>query len=296
VDKDKPTLAQRTALDPQKFKGDEHGLHSVLRRMKVPAKLIPSINEIGDWLDRATAATAKEAVSIQPLRLTDGTPVKSIWKFDSKGSLEVPLGWSGYRNAQDTLTELRNLDEKNDRLELWIGWNPKGKRWEYQKRVIPSRTALRHFQQMGFEWKTKQAGLKGKSWRQEIVGTLYPFSKRVGIFRKEDVFKLAFNSDKETTLRVKEPCWTCWYRVSAVFGDKRIKLVSQVFKKDGVPHGLPAELKAGQTDDLAALLGLPTAQQQAEKMIAEKELRKPMPPPETASSKTEPLDLTLTSD
>lgn len=296
VDKDKPTLAQRTALDPQKFKGDAHSLHAVLRRMKIPERQIPSISVIGDWLDKATAATAKEAVSTEPLRLIDGTPVRSIWKFDGKGSLEVPLGWSGYQNDQNTLTELRNLDEKNDRLELWIGWNPKAKRWEYQKRVIPARTSLRHFQQMGFQWKAKQAGLKGKSWRQEIVGTLYPFSKRVGIFRKEDVFKLAFNADKELTLRTDEPCWTCWYRVGAVKGDVRLELVSQVFKKDGMPHGLTHKPNVGRPDDLAALLGLPVATEFAEALISQHKLQQPTPSSASSLSKCDRDTLILRVD
>ncbi|MDP1590848.1 MAG: hypothetical protein Q8M07_24045, partial [Prosthecobacter sp.] len=267
VNKDKPTLAQRTELKPQDFKDDEHALHAILRRMKLPENQIPSITEIGDWLDRATAATTKDTVSNEPLRLRDGTPVYNIWKFDKKGSIDPPLGWSGYRNEHDTLTELRSLDEKYDRLELWLGWNPKAKRWEYQKRIIPARTALRHFQRMGFKWKQKQAALVGKSWRQDIVGTLHPFAKRVGIVRKEEVFMLAFNSEKETTLRAATPCWTCWYRVSAVQGDKRLKLVSHVFKKAGVPHGLPEIKFMGDVDDFAALLGLPIAAKLAAEWI-----------------------------
>ena len=309
VEKDKPTLAQRTVLDPQDFKGDAHALHAVLRRMKLPEKQIPSINEIGDWLDRATAATTKDVVRVEPLRLRDGTPVKSIWKFDSKGSIETPLGWSGYRNEQETLTELRSLDEKYDRLELWLGWNAKAKRWEYQKRIIPALTALRHFKRMGFQWKKKQPGLKGKSWRQEIVGTLHPFAKRVGIIRKEDVFKLAFNSQKETTLRVADPCWTCWYRVGAIKGDVRLELVSQVFKKEGMPHALIHKPNVGKPDDLAALIGLPKASDLAANWIknglptdlptghcCQGKLRQPTALAEPTQSKSEPTQLTLTPE
>lgn len=275
VNKTKPDLAQRTVLDPLKFKGDAHALHQTLRRMKLPEDQIPSISQLGDWLDKATAATRTETPSREPLRLRDGTPVKSIWKFDGKGSLETPLGWSGYLNEQGTLTELRSLDERYDRLELWLGWNPKAKRWEYQKRIIPTGTALRHLKRMGVPWKKRQPALNGASWRQEIVGKLHPFSKKVGEFKKEDVFKLAFDSDGTLTLRVEKPCWTCWYKVGAVKGDKRLEMVSQVYKKDGMPHGLLHKPNIGKDEDLAALLGLPKASELGDQWVREGKIRIP---------------------
>ena len=259
VDKDKPALAQRTALNPEFFKGDAYSLHGTLRQMKIPEPQIPSLATIDDWLNRATAATSSDTPFTEPLRLRDGTPVLNIWKFDGKGTIKTPLGWTGYRNGQGTLTELRSLAEKFDRLELWLGWNARSKRWEYQKRVIPLHSSLRHFKRMGFPWKQKLAALSGRSWRQEIVGKLHPFSKRVAIIRKEDVFQLSFGSDKALTQRSATPCWTGWYRVSAVSADLRIELASLVHKKEGIPHDLPHKPKVGQADDLAALRGLPPA-------------------------------------
>ena len=129
-------------------------------------------------------AEGRSKIDPGPLKLTDGTPVKSIWKFASKGSLAASLGWSGQRNENGKLKFLRSLSLRYDRIEIWLGYDhaaaekalaeaQRGKRrdekagrpfdesklataqqsgWTYQKRMIPDSRALRHLKQLGFSF------------------------------------------------------------------------------------------------------------------------------------------------
>ena len=63
-------------------------------------------------------------------------PIRFIEKKSGKGTFKSPVGWSGIIHPDGTVAQLRKLDETNERLELWLGWN--GRRWEYYKRIIPS--------------------------------------------------------------------------------------------------------------------------------------------------------------
>ncbi|MEI8064557.1 MAG: HNH endonuclease domain-containing protein, partial [Verrucomicrobiota bacterium] len=91
------TLAQRETIEKAiggKNTPTGESLLSTLQQMGIPVKLIPSRSELQDWLDKSTATTkADKDKLVAPLKLTDGTPVKNLWKFDSKGSLSSPIGW-----------------------------------------------------------------------------------------------------------------------------------------------------------------------------------------------------------
>ena len=189
VNREQPTLAQRTVLDANalaKLKiADGGALYAHLQRMGIQSVKIPSRDALQKWINAATPTSkADKDTPLQQLKLTDGTPVKSLWKFDSKGSLSAPMGWSGKRSADGTLRELRSLSLKYDRLEIWLGYDhgradkaridaEKEERkalkegrtadaamfakavlagWVYQRRLIPDSGALRHLKQLGFSF------------------------------------------------------------------------------------------------------------------------------------------------
>jgi len=304
---DEATVAQRTALKPEEIT-DADELLTTLQRMNIPAKLIPSRSALADWLAAATAATkADKDKPIAPLKLTDGTPVKNLWKFDSKGSFSSPVGWSGKRNPDGKLRELRTISLKYDRLELWLGydhqkaerarrakqpdWEQAG--WVYQKRLIPDARALRHVKQMGFSFARDKrhkapAFMQNKPDKPEthqtlrdlvLGGRLLPFSHKVGEIRKGDVFKLHLLPDgsirKRTPVGQPEPAaaLSTFYVVTALKhgrGNPVVKLTSQLFKDK---EGTPMERFAGDVlskilstaDDLAYVLGLPPAAEEAQK-------------------------------
>jgi len=276
-----PTLAQRTVLNPENIT-DADELHATLQRMRVDwnkqkqqtESKIPSRDALQDWLDAATPTTkADKNRPIPTLKLTDGTPIKSLWKFDSKGSLSSPVGWSGKRNADGKLRELRSISLKYDRLELWLGydhreaerarksktldWEQSG--WVYQKRLIPDARALRHLKQMGFSFgrdkrRKAPAFMQGKPDKPEthlsvrdlvLGGRLLPFSCRVGAIKKGDEFLLHLLPDgsvrKRTPGGEAEPAaaFSTFYAVTALShegGNPRVELKSRLFKeKEGTP-------------------------------------------------------------
>ena len=141
VDEAEPTVAQRTVLDVTKIDSPEE-LLSVLKRMgadynqklgKTENKL-PTREQLAQWLDAKTDfAEGRSKIDPGPLKLTDGTPVKNIWKFagkssegiggGGKGGLSSPLGWSGRRNENGKLQSLRSLSLRYDRIEIWLGYD-----------------------------------------------------------------------------------------------------------------------------------------------------------------------------
>ena len=276
-----PALAQRTALNPENIT-DADELHATLQRMRVDwnkqkqqtENKIPSRDALQNWLDTATPATkADKHKPIPPLKLTDGTPIKSLWKFDSKGSLSSPVGWSGKRNLDGKLRELRSISLKYDRLELWLGydhkqaerahksntsdWEQSG--WVYQKRLIPDARALRHLKQMGFSFgrdkrRKAPAFMQDKPDKPEthlslrdlvLGGRLLPFSCNVGAIKKGDEFLLHLLPDgsvrKRTPAGQAEPAaaFATFYAVTALShegGNLRVELKSRLFKeKEGTP-------------------------------------------------------------
>jgi hypothetical protein len=192
ADEAEPTVAQRKVLDVTKIENPEE-LLSILKRMgadynqKLGKKQnkLPTREQVAKWLDAKTDfAEGRSKIDPGPLKLTDGTPVKNIWKFDSKGSLAAPLGWSGRRNENGKLQSLRILSLRYDRIEIWLGYDhaaaekavalaEKEKRraqkegrpfdenklakaqqdgWTYQKRLIPDSRALKHLKQLGLSF------------------------------------------------------------------------------------------------------------------------------------------------
>lgn len=268
-----PTVAQRTPLKPDEIT-DADELRTTLQRMNIPSRLIPSRSALENWLSAATAATkAEKDKLIEPLRLTDGTPVKNLWKFNSKGSFSSPVGWSGKRNPDGKLRELRTISLKYDRLELWLGYDHKKAErarrakdpnweqagWVYQKRLIPDARALRHVKQMGFSFardkrrkapafmQTKPDKPETHETLRDIVlgGRLLPFSHKVGQIRKGDEFKLALLPDgsirKRPPAGQPEPAAALFtfYTVTALKhgdGNPIVELTNVLFKeKQGTP-------------------------------------------------------------
>lgn len=215
VDKEGMT-SQRTPLDPGAIKAKE--LSDTLRKMGIPSDQIPSDKKIESWLTDCQAATKDDSVVIKPLRLNNGTPIRNIWKFSSKGNLDKsPLGWNGIITENDKFDQLRRLSEANDRMELWLGWNAKKKQWEYYKRIIPSAAALAGLKRMGLPWRgTKNAPQylldllqkrKARDLKDLLCGNLPPHAVKVATFRKGDTFLLDFELDPSyvENLRKKGP-------------------------------------------------------------------------------------------
>lgn len=182
-------------------------LRSTLEKMGIPAKDIPSEKAINQWLLDCQAATKADADQPAPeLRLLNGTPVRSIWKFGSKGNLDKsPIGWNGLITESGRFHQLRSLAASNDRLELWLGWNAKKKCWAYYKRIIPTKAVLDGFKRLGLPWRgTKGAPQylldiltknKARDLHEMICGILPPHAVKVATFRKGDVFSISFERD-----------------------------------------------------------------------------------------------------
>lgn len=316
-----PTLAQRTVLDAAKI-GSAEELLATLQRMGVDrngldtktGSNIPSRAQVARWLDAKTDfAEGRSKTDPGPLKLNDGTPVKNIWKFDSKGSLAKPLGWSGSHNAHGKLQSLRNLSLRYDRIEIWLGYNHDAAErarkkknpnwtlegWTYQRRLIPDRRALTHLKQLGFYFgrdnrrpapEFMQEGNRETRTLREIIlgGKLLPFSVRMPVaVRKGDLFLLPLNKDGEIVEDGSKPYWTNWYRVTAT--GTVVEMKSAVLKPGGqfvLPAGLKESMltrKAARADLIAFLAGLPAAAEQAAKL----KLRIPVRPT-IASAKSVP--------
>ncbi len=267
---------QRTPLTPD-IKPAE--LRSTLEKMGIPAKDIPSDSAINQWLLACQAATkADTSTAALPLRLLNGTPVRNIWKFGSKGNIDKsPIGWNGLITESGKFHQLRSLAASNDRLELWLGWNAKKKCWAYYRRIIPTKAVLDGLQRMGLPWRgTKGAPQylldiltknKARDLHEMICGILPPHAVLVGTFRKGDTFNLNFHrNDKYVEkLRLKDKHFdilnhptpiTTWGRVSAVRSDLVVEIKCLTHKDRKVRT-------ICNVNELAELLNLPAAEEQA---------------------------------
>jgi hypothetical protein len=272
------------ARDDGKFpaKGDfadADALRARLLAMGIPANykdregkekpLIPSRAALDKWLDAEDA---------EPLRLTNGTPVKVAWKDAGKGGMQdSPLGYQARWNSKGRLAEVKVMSPYGGRweaLELWRGWNEKAKRWEYYKRLIPTRAVFRAMQSLGISWKKKSkivwregAPEPTKSWKRARGGELpryarravHPITKQPIVFHTGDVFRIGFTRDGKPAMRGETPTSFGWVSIKAVMqgtmsrnGPGRLELVSAVTK--GLEPGAPSN-----PDDLAFLAGLPPA-------------------------------------
>lgn len=248
ADKDGMTH-QRTPLNSD-IKPAE--LRKTLENMGIPTKDIPSDSEITHWLTSCQAATkADSATPPQPLKLRNGTPVRNIWKFGSKGNVDKsPLGWNGLIAENGKFDQLRSLSSSNDRLELWLGWNAKKKCWAYYKRIIPTKAALDGLKRMGLPWRgTKGAPQylldllrknKARDLHEMICGILPPHSVKVATFRKGDVFNLLYERDdkyieklqKKGTVDILDHPKTIqtWGRITAVKSNMQLETKSLTHK------------------------------------------------------------------
>ncbi len=133
---------QRKPLLRKDFSGAEAVLKA-LTGTRIPVDKLPSKHAVQRWLDRSEDDPAC-------LKLADGTPIRSIWKCGSKGSLASPLGWSGFLNGSEVQMAFFSLDEKSEALEFWLGWN--GRKWAFLKRRRPAPVAMRHLRRFTKSW------------------------------------------------------------------------------------------------------------------------------------------------
>ncbi|MBQ4593674.1 MAG: hypothetical protein IJA81_03490 [Akkermansia sp.] len=262
---------QRTPLSPDKVKTAGE-LYDILKRMGIPSKDIPSEKKLESWLIDCQAATkADKNATPKPLKLNNGTPVKNIWKFGSKGNLDnSPLGWNGIITPENVFDQLRSLSASNDRLELWLGWNTKKKRWEYYKKLIPTAAALAGLKRMGLPWRgTKNAPRylleilaknKAKDLHEMISGKLPPHAVKVGNFRKGDVFLLNFEVNSKYVEKLQKSgnidmlnhpkAITTWGHITALGTAKYVEFKA-ISLKDRKSKML------NSSTELAILIGLP---------------------------------------
>lgn len=270
VDKETWLTHQRTPLNPANIKNPKE-LVDTLSGMGIPAKDIPSEKAIEKWLAAAQPATKDDVVEPRPLRLNNGTPIRNIWKFGSKGNLDnSPLGWNGILAPNGVFDQLRSLSASNDRLELWLGWNAKKKRWEYYKKLIPTAAALAGIKRMGLPWRGTRgapqylldllARKKAKDLHTLVCGALPPGAVKVASFRKGDVFKLVYEADPKYLEKLQKegknvedlryPVET-WGAITALSGKKQLETKTFILK------GRKAKVLAAASE-LTKYVGLPT--------------------------------------
>jgi hypothetical protein len=210
---------QRTPLKHDAF-SDGVEIHAMLVRMGVPSEKIPGMNALQKWLDKAAGG------SETPLTLNDGTPVRNIHKFDSKGEFTMPLGWSARPTKTGSLHGARLLDGKFDRMEIWVGWNARKNAWAYYTRLIPSKRALRHLEQTLPGWWKKN--------RIEVCGELPPYARKVGSLQRGDKILIPMNRAGEIDYAAPYVRW--WYEVTALIASGRVKLASITYRAvEGTP-------------------------------------------------------------
>ena len=282
--------SQRTPLDPVKMKAPD--IYMLLRKAAENAisdkdtsarknilNLIPSEKKIEKWQLQQQKALKDEIIVSEPLRLRNGTPIKNIRKYNSKGTFENPVGWSGTIKG-NVFGQIRNLDASNDRLELWLGWNAKKKCWQYYKRVIPTKSVLMALKRMGLPWRGRDNAPKylldlldkenAKDLKSLVCGVLPPHSTKVGEFRKGDMFEMKFDVDpkKLAKLATKDAHFRrenhpdhikAWGRISALRSDLVLEVtcVTHKDRKKNYPS---------KAVDLAAMLKLPEALDKAAKL------------------------------
>lgn len=331
ADRDKPDLAQRegSPFNPADYKGDPHKLLDLLKKMQISERrhrqwsarnqrkglppppfrdVLPTLHDIEKYLEAATATVQAERGQPPPvLRLRDGkdgapwTPIAKIWKWNSKGTLGKGLGWSGWLNQQGTLTALRSLDDRYDRLEIWLGydwetarkaqkakkadWQSRG--WSYYRRLIPNPTALRHLKQLGLRFdRDKRAPAPAfmqekpddptthQTLRQMLLGDKLPaFARKVGQFRKDDVLLIALNREGAIAGQGEEIFWSAHFKVTSIGGSFALEMKPLLFADKSVTPLRNMERKhlvqkAKDSDVHAALLSLPPAAQHAVALMA----------------------------
>lgn len=250
---------QRTSLTPDKVK-DADELLSILRKMGIDkvkkadgsiVSYLPTAQQIEKWKASNVAATKAEQKTLvyQPLKLSGGAHIKNVWKFNAKGTLtDSPLGWNGVITEHGKFHQLRNLKEVNDRLEIWLGWDKKKKRWEYYKRIIPVASTLAGLKRLGIPWRGRKNAPdyiirildenKAYDMKELICGVLPPHAVKIAQFRKGDVCRLPFKKKKKTDdkSKVSDESYNdtlsieTWGAVSAIRTDTVVEFKCLTFK------------------------------------------------------------------
>lgn len=255
---------QRKLWDFSKIKNAQEVIH-LLGKMNIPCEVIPSERDVQKWLDHHTPGFKGEAIQSYPLKLKNGVPIKSVWNRDGKGSLcSSPMKWSGMVDDHGVFQQMRSLNMANDRLELWIGWNPKKASWVYQTRVVPSRESMKGIKRLGMPWRTRYGAPEyliqlldrsnKKSLKELVCGSLLPHSIYVGSIRKGFVVKVMFKPGQDKGGQAVET----WGSVASIMGNGQIEVKSMI-RKDLMVKTF------SQAEDIARFLGFPSAQEYAEK-------------------------------
>jgi hypothetical protein len=157
---------------------------------------IPSDKKLEEWLQNPKYS----------LHLKGGQPIRFVHKKGGGvGNFKNPVGWSGILHPNGKIDQLRKLDLVNDRLELWVGFDPK-KGWQYYKRIIPSKDSMRGLKRLGIPWRGQKGlpeytvqllGKKCKDLKVYYCGTLPKYSHKVGEFKLGDTFLIAISEKRQ---------------------------------------------------------------------------------------------------
>jgi hypothetical protein len=276
VDKD-GNVRQREPLDPTEYDSIE-AVRNGLVDIGIYDEVFPSDRAIDEWLMECTKEFKRDQDSAYPvlfLKNEQGKkiPVKSVCKKSGKkggkgGLVNSPLGWSGVQNEKGTLTHVRKLNEVYDRIEIWLGRNPKG-RWVYQKRVCPTVNAWRGLQRMGLltkkldrlpEFVRKVIVKKGvKSLKDFILGKLFPHSILVATLRKDDVVSAVLKYKEKRFGEEVEISKMMWGYVSSIItGTNGGIKISSLERKNMLPRPVK------DVDEIASILKLKSAEEEAQ--------------------------------
>lgn len=243
-------------------------LYQILKRMGISNDKIPSEKKLENLVSPPPVQGEETTTKAISLKLKNGAPVRNIWEFGSEGNLDhSPLGWSGLLTEKGKFYQMRKLKPVNERLEIWLGWDSRKKRWKYFKRIIPTARTLEGLKRLGMPWRGREGAPawlitllnkeKAKDLKTLTCRTLPPYAVRVGFFRKEDHFQIEFKKENEDTEKPTKSentaKLTC--RISAVGIDKRARNEYLVFKELFRKKGKRRTIK--DTVTLAQLLHLP---------------------------------------
>lgn len=213
---------QRHLLQPNEIESANE-LRKILKRMGIHDSNIPSEKQLTTWLINAQAATKSELPTTTiHLKLNNGTPIKSIWKFGEKqkgkGNLiNSPVGWTGVVTEAHRFHQLKKIHDVNSGLAIYLGWNHKKNKWEYYKKIILAPATLAGLRRLNLSLsenpdspylKQLLARKKKKSLKELIYKAIPQGSIQIGKFRKGDVVLYDFetnNTNSRTSSCVANP-------------------------------------------------------------------------------------------
>ena len=263
------SLAQRTPVDRENTSAEQ--LLTQLQHCGIPQNrvqkdgsnmsLIPSRAALERWLNEETN---------EPLRLLDGTPVRTVWKRCGKGDLKKdPIGFLAEVGPAGDLRAVKVIKENWDRIEIWRGWDSKWGKWSFYKQIVPSKAVLAALEKMGLRWDQRQkkpwrpgADKMEKSLKESIAGPLPPYARPAVhpltgepvVLRKGCLFLANLSADGRLVKRGEPAANQRWVGVASVkkqsAGMIEIKDVFSGEKMKDTPVSV---------DDLAFLAGLPSA-------------------------------------